>query len=250
MWGSVETTVKLGLTGLAGFTLACVVIETAGTFIGTAVAGSSNGQNYFVARCVEIKFYGAFVLILRVNLHAIDATPARWRGDAGSSPLDRARTAASSPRNDFVKNCRVHLTHCLISTQVTRTLVELLLALYVADFVTGLIHMLLDFQTVDDDELRLHIETSVEAVEAFEKTKLFTEATERDRYLWNFHSHHEAVYPSSDSQLELFMQLFWYVRVVWPLFYPVHKSNCRSGAGSMAWRHAPDSLVDLRTGST
>ena len=88
-----------------------------------------------------------------------------------------------------------------------------------ADFVTGLIHCLLDFQTVDDDELRLHIETSVEAVEAFEKTKLFTDASERDRYLWNFHSHHEAVYPSSDSQLELFMQLFWYVRVVWPLFY-------------------------------
>ena len=25
------------------------------------------------------------------DLHAIDATPARWRGDAGSSPLDRAR---------------------------------------------------------------------------------------------------------------------------------------------------------------
>ena len=36
------------------------------------------------------KFYGAF--------NAIDATHARWRGDAGSSPLDRARTAASSPR--------------------------------------------------------------------------------------------------------------------------------------------------------
>jgi hypothetical protein len=52
------------------------------------------------------KFYGAFVLNRRVVLHAIDATPARWRGDAGSSPLDRARTAASSPRNDLVKNCR------------------------------------------------------------------------------------------------------------------------------------------------
>ena len=38
------------------------------------------------------KFYGAFVLNHRVVLHAIDATPARWRGDAGSSPLDRART--------------------------------------------------------------------------------------------------------------------------------------------------------------
>ena len=64
------------------------------------------------------KFYGAFVLILRVNLHAIDATPARWRGDAGSSPLDRARSAASSPRNDLVKNCRVHPAHWLISTQL------------------------------------------------------------------------------------------------------------------------------------
>ena len=29
------------------------------------------------------KFYGAFVLNHRVDLHAIDAAPARWRGDAG-----------------------------------------------------------------------------------------------------------------------------------------------------------------------
>ena len=57
------------------------------------------------------KFYGAFVLNCRVVLHAIDATPARWRGDAGSSPLDRARTAASSPRNDLLKNCRVLPSH-------------------------------------------------------------------------------------------------------------------------------------------
>ena len=52
------------------------------------------------------KFYGAFVLNRRDDLHVIDATPARWRGNAGSSPLDRARTAAPSPRNDLVKNCR------------------------------------------------------------------------------------------------------------------------------------------------
>ena len=37
------------------------------------------------------KFSSASVLNHRVVLHAIDATPARWRGDAGSSPLDRAR---------------------------------------------------------------------------------------------------------------------------------------------------------------
>ena len=63
------------------------------------------------------KFYGAFMLNHRVDFHAIDATPARWRGDAGSSPLDRARTAAPSPRGDLVKNCRVHPSHWLISPQ-------------------------------------------------------------------------------------------------------------------------------------
>ena len=52
------------------------------------------------------KFYGAFVLNRRVDLHAIDATPARWRGDAGSSPLE-------------------HPTHWLISTQVPALLPRL-----------------------------------------------------------------------------------------------------------------------------
>ena len=52
------------------------------------------------------KFYGAFVLNRRVDLHAIDATPARWRGDAVPSPLDGASAATSSPRNDLVKNRR------------------------------------------------------------------------------------------------------------------------------------------------
>ena len=46
--------------------------------------------------CVEIKFYGAFALNRRVDLHAIDAARARWRGDAGSSPLDGASTADDS----------------------------------------------------------------------------------------------------------------------------------------------------------
>ena len=53
-------------------------------------------ENAWVQNCVEIKIYGAFVLNRRVDLHAIDATSARWRGDAGSSPLDGASTAASS----------------------------------------------------------------------------------------------------------------------------------------------------------
>ena len=36
--------------------------------------------------------YGAFVLNRRFELHAIDATSARWRGGAGSPPLDGAST--------------------------------------------------------------------------------------------------------------------------------------------------------------
>ena len=65
------------------------------------VAGISSSVASMVRRCVEIKFYGAF------DLHAIDATPARWRGDAGSSPLDGDSAATSSPKNDSVKNYRV-----------------------------------------------------------------------------------------------------------------------------------------------
>ena len=48
--------------------------------------------------CVEIK--------ISRRVHAIDATPARWRGDAGSSPLE-------------------HPTHWLISTQVPALLPRL-----------------------------------------------------------------------------------------------------------------------------
>ena len=68
------------------------------------------------------KFYDAFVLNHIVVLHAIDATPARWRDDADSSPLDGTSAATPSLRNDLVKNCRVHLMHWLISTQVAAVL--------------------------------------------------------------------------------------------------------------------------------
>jgi len=49
-----------------------------------------------VDACVKIKFT-ACSSNRRVDLNAIDATPARWRGDVGSSPLDRATAATSSP---------------------------------------------------------------------------------------------------------------------------------------------------------
>ena len=39
----------------------------------------------------------------------------------GLSPIDSARTAALSPRNDIVKNYRVPPTHCVICAQATRS---------------------------------------------------------------------------------------------------------------------------------
>ncbi len=43
---------------------------------------------------------------LNHDLHTIKATPARWRGRGGLSPLDAVSTVASSPRMDLVKNYR------------------------------------------------------------------------------------------------------------------------------------------------
>ena len=48
------------------------------------------------------KFYGAFVLNRRVDLHAIDATPNRWRGGAGSSPLVSTQVAFSFVTTDAI----------------------------------------------------------------------------------------------------------------------------------------------------
>ena len=82
-----------------------------GLSLGGKVKVVYDGQGQPSSAVWKSKFYGAVVLNRRVGLHAIDATPARWRGDVGSSPLDGTSAATSSPRNDLVKNCRVHPTH-------------------------------------------------------------------------------------------------------------------------------------------
>ena len=87
------------------------------SFVAAAAFAAIVGRQDFVVVLCGNQNFTAFFLNRRVDLHAIDATPARRRGGVNSSPLDRARTAASSPRNDLVKNCRVHPTHWLISTQ-------------------------------------------------------------------------------------------------------------------------------------
>ena len=59
------------------------------------------------------KFYGAFVLNHRVVLHAIDATPLDGVAMTVPRRSTEPRAAASSPRNDLVKNpagCTQHLS--------------------------------------------------------------------------------------------------------------------------------------------
>ena len=67
---------------------------TARAVAGAAAARVIDGTAAKVVRPVwKSNLYSAFVLNRRVDLHAIDAAPARWRGNVGSSPLDGASRA-------------------------------------------------------------------------------------------------------------------------------------------------------------
>ena len=74
-----------------------------GSSLGGKVKVVYDGQGQPSSAVWKSNFYGAVVLNRRVGLHAIDATPARWRGDVGASPLDGATqwlisTRSSTPR--------------------------------------------------------------------------------------------------------------------------------------------------------
>jgi len=85
---------------------------------------------------------------------------------------------------------------------------EVGIGLYVLDLITGLVHMHLDYQEVKNRKLRLHVERNIPDVIKFETTDaLFYNATPNDQFLWNFHVHHDAPYPSVDSEWELTMQI-------------------------------------------
>jgi len=102
-----------------------------------------------------------------------------------------------------------------VALNVAQWILEVALGLYVLDLITGLVHMHLDYQEIKSRELRLHVENNIPDVIKFEENDpLFYNATPNDQYLWNFHVHHDAPYPSKDSEWELTMQ------VVRPLAMP------------------------------
>ena len=92
---------------------------------------------------------------------------------------------------------------------VIEVILECLLGLYLADLVSGIVHLCLDYEVGTNADLRRHAEFSIDNVKVFEaKDPLFKEAKKRDQYLWNFHVHHDAVWPAADPPFELFMQMF------------------------------------------
>ena len=93
------------IAGIFGMNLVSGIEETPLAF--AAVTAGSGLVGAAVVACVEIKTSRRF----RYLLDGV-AVPVPHRSMEAS-------TAASSPRNDFVKSCRVYPTHCLISTQAT-----------------------------------------------------------------------------------------------------------------------------------
>lgn len=64
-------------------------------------------------------------------------------------------------------------------------LAELVFGLYIADMVSGLVHLALDYEVGKNDELRRHAENTIADVKEFKRTNpLFLMARARDQYLW------------------------------------------------------------------
>ena len=84
---------------------------------------------------------------------------------------------------------------------------EILVSIYLADFITGMVHLHLDYKRVRSTQLRLHTESSIASIRSLKKTDLFNTASDEDQFLWNFHIHHDVPYPSCDSNRDLLFQI-------------------------------------------
>lgn len=81
-------------------------------------------------------------------------------------------------------------------------------SIYLADFISGIVHLYLDYKEIQDASLRLHSEDTMLKIQHFQATStVFKSASKNDQFLWNFHSHHDVPYPSCDSKTELFLQI-------------------------------------------
>ena len=84
---------------------------------------------------------------------------------------------------------------------ITDIVIDFLIAIFLADLVSGIVHIVLDYQEVKNTDLRLHVEKDIPDIMNFKETNpLFMNASKRDKFLWNFHAHHDVPYPSSEPE--------------------------------------------------
>ena len=86
-------------------------------------------------------------------------------------------------------------------------MVEIVSSMYMVDLVSGMVHLYLDYQVIDDETLRKHVEKSIVAIQEFEKSAMFRNATFWDQFLWDFQIHHQVPFPAAVSEWELTMQI-------------------------------------------
>jgi len=113
-------------------------------------------------------------------------------------------------------------------------LVEVVASMFVVDLLSGLVHMFLDYQSIEG-ELKDHVEKSIPAIREFETTSRFQTAPPWDKFLWDFQIHHEVPYPSAVSEWELAMQIIRPVALPYVLSGGLYALGYISGPAARIW---------------
>ena len=111
---------------------------------------------------------------------------------------------------------------------------EVAASMFVVDLLSGLVHMFLDYQSIEGD-LQGHVEKTIPAIRKFETTLRFQEAKAWDRFLWDFQIHHEVPYPSAVSEGELAMQIAGPIAVPYAMSVGAYALGYISGPAGRIW---------------
>jgi len=90
---------------------------------------------------------------------------------------------------------------------ILEVLVETAVAFYVADVISGFVHLHLDYTESGNDELKLvTFKTAEEAKDFIANDARYKSAKPYDQFLWKFHMHHDVSYPAFDTIFDQIMQ--------------------------------------------
>jgi len=103
-----------------------------------------------------------------------------------------------------------------------QAILELFIAMYIADLVSGLVHLTFDNCVVANVELRNQVfYTPKEAAEFMATSEIFKKATGFDKFLWDFQNHHEAPFPATKSHFGMWLEIFTFEIPVFIILFGV-----------------------------